>query len=67
MKTQKSFLYIVFPLFVIWLYMHWPNMFQRFANDWLDQVNAPIGPSRRGRNKLRTYRQFKHSYSVEDD
>jgi len=42
------------------------RMFQRFANDWLDQINAPIGPSRRGRNKLRTYCQFKHSYSVEN-
>ena len=41
-------------------------MFQRFANDWLDQINAPMGPSRRGRNKLRTYCQFKNSYSVEN-
>jgi len=42
------------------------RMFQRFANDWLDQINAPVGPSRRGRNKLRTYCQFKNSYSVEN-
>ena len=41
-------------------------MFQRFVNDLLDQINVPIGPSRRGRNKLRTFCQFKNSYLVEN-
>ena len=30
-----------------------------FARQWYDHKSAPIGPSKRGRNKLRTYAQFK--------
>ena len=42
------------------------RMLQRFAYDWLDQINAPVGPSRRCRNKQRSYCQFRNSYSVEN-
>ena len=30
-----------------------------FARQWYDEITAPVGPSKRGRNKLRTYAQFK--------
>ena len=30
-----------------------------FARQWYDHISAPIGPSKSGRNKLRTYAQFK--------
>ena len=30
-----------------------------FARQWYDHITAPVGPSKRGRNKLRTYAQFK--------
>ena len=36
-----------------------------FCNDWLDSINRDTGSSKKGRNKLRTYRLFKNEYGVE--
>ncbi len=36
-----------------------------FLNDWSMKINAPVGPSGRGSNKLRTYCKFKNEFQVE--
>ena len=37
----------------------------KYVSIWTNNVNAEVGPSGRGRNKLRTYRQFKETFAVE--
>ena len=37
-----------------------------YINSWLRRINNDIGPSGRGRNKLRLYKLFKSSYNVEE-
>ena len=36
-----------------------------FLNDWSMKINAPVGPSGRDSNKLRTYCKFKNEFQVE--
>lgn len=40
-------------------------MFNDYKNRWYDEVNSERGVSTTGRNKLRTYKMFKNTYSVE--
>jgi len=42
------------------------NTLQSHITSWKDEINRDIGPSGRGRNKLRTYRLFKHDYMLEN-
>ena len=37
----------------------------KFKTDWKDNIRSEVGPSRRGRNKLRTYCLFKSIYETE--
>ena len=41
-------------------------LFENFVTTWLARINSNVGPSGRGRNKLRLYKTFKQNYSVEN-
>jgi len=41
------------------------DLMSKFVNDWSTKINASLGPSGRGHNKLRTYCKFKNGYHVE--
>ena len=41
-------------------------LFENFVTTWLAGINSNVGPSGRGRNKLRLYKTFKQNYSVEN-
>ena len=41
------------------------EMFEKYKNDWLVSINAPLGNSGRGGNKLRTYCTFKNQFEAE--
>lgn len=40
-------------------------LLQQFVSKWRNDVNSDVGPSGRGRNKLRTYKTFKHDFILE--
>ena len=42
------------------------KLMANFVNDWLLKVQSPVGPSRCGLNKLRTYCKFKTEFKVEN-
>ena len=42
------------------------NIYENFVNDWLARINSNVGPSGRGRNKLRLYKTFKQNYVAEN-
>jgi hypothetical protein len=37
-----------------------------FISSWHTHINSEVGPSRQGRNKLKTYRVYKKSYETEE-
>ena len=39
---------------------------ENYVINWAARINSNVGPSCRGRNKLRLYKSFKHNYSVEN-
>ena len=41
-------------------------LLENYVTNWTTRINSNVGPSDRGRNKLRLYKSFKHNYSVEN-
>ena len=42
------------------------NIYENFVNGWLARIDSNVGPSGRGRNKLRLYKTFKQNYVAEN-
>ena len=42
------------------------NISENFVTGWLARINSNVGPSGRGRNKLRLYKTFKQNYVAEN-